>query len=564
MTDPQTEKIRSAFATARRIRDASGGNPDLLDGLARMLATIGDACILQFDRLVRENKRPLAHELVEGFLDLNPGHTALREKLVASYQAVKRNDWAITHLKALTEIEPDNGHAFARLGMALIQERRVPEAIAANERAHELRPDDAGIANNLANLLLNRGEIERAQALITRAVATLPDNPVLLRSMALIAQEAGQLELARDSFLRLSQITPDNAETHRLLGLLTTYTHDHPHIRELEALGSRMAPDDPQSVPLGFALFRAYDAIGDDRAFDRLDQANLRKRSTLDYDVRADVERMRDFERIYSQERLERHRNAGDPSRAPIFIVGLPRSGTTLTEQILASHRDIHGAGELDLVHPLHSLLDQQFLIADGDFATEPTAEAFKILGRRYLDAIAPAMKDKPRNTDKMPVNFMLVGFIRLMLPNAKIIHCRRAPLSSCFSLYSSFLPSQAQRYSWDLNDIADYYLAYRELMDHWHDVAADAIFDFSYEALIANQEEQTRKLLDFLELDFDPACLDFHNTDRTVRTLSAGQVRKGLYKGADDRAWRYADGLQPLIERLEAAGIDIKPGSSF
>ena len=297
---------------------------------------------------------------------------------------------------------------------------------------------------------------------------------------------------------------------------------------------------------LEFALGKAWMDVGvGGRAFAHLNSGNRLRRASFSYDVDADVARMDATAAAVGPELMGRHAGAGDPSDLPIFIVGMPRSGTTLIEQILASHPDVHGGGELTQLGALLGGAEYPGL------ASRLTGERLAQLGRAYSEQIAALAPGRRRVTDKTPANFLHAGLIHLMAPNARIIHCVRDPRDTCLSCYTTLFAS-GQRFAYDLAELGTYYRGYAALMDHWRArLPPDRFTEVRYEDVVADLEGEARRLVAFCGLEWDDACLDFHTTRRQVRTASANQVRQPLYRRSVGRWERYADHLGPLTAAL-------------
>jgi Sulfotransferase family len=325
----------------------------------------------------------------------------------------------------------------------------------------------------------------------------------------------------------------------------------------MEAAYRRSEPNSHDRAALGFGLFKAYENLGDyARAFSHLAEANRAHRNSYRYDPDLEGEIFGELKSFFSPARISRLAGQGYRSRTPIFIVGMPRSGTTLTEQILATHSMVGGGGELELMtnlvrSELMTPRDHKLILDEKHF----TADRLLRMGWTYLQAALPLAEGKPHVTDKMPLNFRWIGVIKAILPDAKIIHCRRAPLDTCFSIYASYFGSDGNRFAYDLDEIGAYYSHYSSLMAHWRAVFPDDIHDFVHENLVADQERETRRLLDFLDLPFEPACLEFEKTERRTATVSNAQVKRGLNAASKGRTDRYFDQLAPLRRKLAEAG---------
>jgi tetratricopeptide (TPR) repeat protein len=388
-------------------------------------------------------------------------------------------------------------------------------------------------------------------------VQLTPDDPDSHINLANALQEHGHLAQARDASARLLALHPTDAQAWSIHVGLKTFAAADPELDRMEALLAVPAASDEAQrdnrIVLEFALGKAWMDVGDvDRAFEHLSRANRLKRETFDYDVRGDAQRLAAIPG--GVDRLKPLLSGpGDPSELPIFVVGMPRSGTTLVEQILASHPDVSAGGELAAFH--HAVSDSGLSRRRPQSAmrsVEPmTSFDPSTLGRAYLHRVAPLAKGKRRLVDKLPGNFEYIGLIALALPNARIIHCRRDPRDVGLSCYATRFVS-AKPYAYDLLELGQYYRAYAGLMDRWRAALPPRqILDVQYEDIVADLEGETRRLLAFCGLPWDEACLRFHETRRPVRTASVNQVRRQLYGDSCGRWRAYESHLRPLIDAL-------------
>jgi tetratricopeptide (TPR) repeat protein len=473
---------------------------------------------------------------------LRPDHADAHGNLGATLLALGRAGEALSACRRRAELEPDAADAHDALAAVLLELGRPDEAVAASRRSVALRPDDADAQLRLGQGLRELGEIDGAEGWV---------------SLGVVLQELGQGADAAQAIDQALTIDPRSAAAWSVRGDLKTFMPGDP---DFDTLLGLLTDADSQGAPLEdrlnleFTLGKAYMDLGDaDRALGRLDAGNRLRRATLDYDVQEDSAQFAQIARSLDAARLNALAGGGDPSDRPVFIIGMPRSGTTLVEQILASHPQVHGAGELTALETILidqlgarlSPIDRARRLADlsaGDLAA---------MGGAYISRIRALAPGALRVTDKMPANFRFAGLIRLMLPNARIIHCRRDPVDTCLSCYARKF-SRGQPYAYDLRELGLYYRAYDALMAHWRRLLPmDRLIEVRYEQVVGDLEGEARRMIAFLDLAWDDACLTFHRTRRPVRTASVNQVRQPLYRTSVAR-WRpYEKHLGPLLDAL-------------
>lgn len=456
------------------------------------------------------------------------------------------------HRRAL-ELRPGFAEAHANLGRLLRETGRLVESERTLRRALELRPDDSGLQAHLAATLLEQGRVDAAEALYRQALARQPDTAETHENLANALADRGALEEAAAEYRQALSLQPGRAQTWYHLSLVKRFERDDPDRDAIEAALERDDLVERDRVYLEYAAGKAWADLGDepDRAFAHYAAGAREQRGLLDYDVAADEARMASIARVFDAQQLEALAGQGHDSAAPIFIVGMPRSGTTLIEQILASHPRVHGAGERPDLGALVELAGRE---RDGDFpdwlADLPPGECER-LGRAYCDAVVAPVADADRVTDKMPSNFLYAGLIRAILPRARLIHVRREPADTCVSCFT-YLFSGRQAFTYDLAELGRYYCAYDALMAHWRAVLpGEFLLELRYEDLVDDPHTWIGHMLAHCGLEWDDACLQFHRSDRAVRTASAQQVREPLYRRAVGRWKPYRAHLGPLLEAL-------------
>ena len=455
---------------------------------------------------------------------------------------------------------PDYVLAQIDLGCALKKQGRLEEAIDQFRQAISLEPDNVQAHYLLGSTLSLAAQTYEAVDAYQRVLELAPKHTGAMLGLGHVLKTVGRQEEAIESYRNCIRQKPHNGEIYWSLANLKTYQLTDEDIREME---SRVAgADDPDKkvseeskVNFLFALAKAYEDRGEfGRAWEYYHEGNTCRRMMENYDPVRDEVMNDEIVEVFNREFLSENTGLGHPSAEPIFVLGLPRSGSTLIEQILASHSQVEGTSELPYAGSVATSLNRNR--ADGvnypHALHELEEEHFKRLGGDYLEfARIHRTEGKPFFIDKMPNNFPTVGFIHLILPNARIIDARRYPLDSCLSSYRQLF-ARGQSFTYDLTEIGEYFLQYQRMMDHWHDVLPGRCLTVQYEEVVTDFDNQVRRLLEYCELPFEDACINFHQTERPVRTASSEQVRQPVYRKSVNFWRNHEEHLAELIEVLE------------
>ena len=492
--------------------------------------------------------------------DQTPSLAELLENGLAHHRAGRHADAAACYREILAH-EPTHPDANQLSGLLAKKAGNFDEAVARMRTSLEQRPDDAEVTYNLGNTHWERGDLETAIACYDRALAIKPDHENAWVNRGRTLQHLGREDEAAESFRRATQVKPTSGKGWENYTLTRRrFAPDDPDLAHMRAALDALDPMSAETRSLHFALARALSSHGArETAFAHYTAGNAIAFARASYDVADDERLFARIRAVFPADRLHRA-SAGDPDARPIFILGMPRSGTTLVEQILASHSAVDPGGERrDLANVV-----QQVRVAEQPTLGFPAwipaidADDEARIGRAYLDRL-PAPGDGTRHvTDKMPANFRLIGLIRRVLPNARIIHVQREPADICLSCFFQNF-TNGNMFAFDQTALGRYYRAYHALMAHWRAVMpAKAWLEVRYEDLIAEPETQVERLLSFCGLTWESACLTFHQTDRPVMTASMSQVRQPLYTSAVGRWRAYKPFLGPLFQALG----DLAPAS--
>ena len=521
----------------------------------------------------------------EQALSLKPDHAKVYNNLGNALRSLGRQEDAVARYKQVLAFKPDYAEAHYNLGNALQELGRHEEAVARYEQALALRPDFAEACNNLGNALHKLGRPDQAMVPLEQALALEPELAEAHSNRGNVLQELSRHDEAIASYEQALTLNPDFAEAHYNLGIslqdmgrqqdaVASYERalalkpDHAEARRsltlikpspdqiplLEQRLTEPSTSEEDAIHIHFALGDLlHQANSYTDAFEHFQKANTLKRKTINYDIRGHTVFVDRLIESYTKSFFETNTARGSDSELPVFIVGLPRSGTTLVEQIVSSHPQVFGAGELG------SLMSIEEGIAKEIETSRPYPEGISSckdsvaveFATRYLSELREYSPSAIRITDKMPSNFLRIGLIKTLFPKARIIHCIRNALDTCTSIFLNYLV-KGHDYSFDLEELGQYYLDYERLMRHWRGVLADEIFEVQYEELVTDQEPISRQLIEHVGLEWDNTCLDFHENKRAVKTASNLQVRRPIYNNSIDRWRRYEKQLAPLVAMLE------------
>lgn len=481
---------------------------------------------------------------------LSPDNAIAHYWLGRSLQDQERFAEAAASYRTVVALAPGFADAHCNLGYALQMMSRSEDAARCCRQAIALSPTYADAHNNLGYILASLGDFDAARASYEQALAHDPVYAAAYNNLGNLYKDIGDLDRAAVAYRKALSIQPDFARVHFNLADIKTFRARDDDFRALEKELARPKSSPVQARYLHFAMGKALEDLGAfEEAFAHFRTGNAIKRASVSYEEGKILGYLRDMADAYDDAALKRLAGAGAPSAVPIFIVGMPRSGSTLVEQILASHPRVLGGGErFDFDAALAAVVPEA---PARERAAGLTHAQLRALGEDYL-ARLPVLEDgRAHVTDKMPANFMHAGLIHLALPNAKVIHVTRDPADTCVSCYAKLFET-GQDFTYELGELGRYYVACRRVMDHWRAVLPAASFcEISYETLVSNLESETRRLLDFCGLDWDPACLAFHTTARAIQTASATQVRKPLYTSSIGRWKRYEGSIAPLLTEL-------------
>ena len=400
------------------------------------------------------------------------------------------------------------------------------------------------------------GQLAVAEAGYRSLIAENEHFHVAMYMLANILKSQGKLDEAAAFYQEIMVLEPGYTQAHFSYSGIHKYKdRSDPHINLMLDVQKRTALSDENRIHLDFALAKAFEDLGDyAQAFGYLKSGNDLRSREFNYDIASDAALIQSIMKAFSRDAISRLRINAETSNRPIFIVGMPRSGTSLVEKILASHSEVYGAGELDYMFALGT---SRFLGESNNFEYQSldsyAQSTFEEVGKTYLEKIRLLNDEASRITDKMPFNMMMVGLIKIALPNAKIVHCVRDARDTCLSIFKQNFTTGNYRFAYNLKAVAQFHNQYRVLMRHWHETMPGAIYDISYEALTQDPEHEIRKLLSACDLEFQESCVSFNKTEAVVKTASAFQVRQPMYTSSISLWEKYEQFLGPMLDELKA-----------
>ena len=511
--------------------------------------------------LHRQGKLQEAVAEYERAVTLKPDYADAHNSLGLAFQEQGKFSEAVAQFRQALALQPSLAEVHYNLGNALMKQWKLAEAVICYERALALRPDFVEAYCNLGNTLKEQGKLDAAVDRYRQALATNPRYADAYNNLGSALRDLGRLEEAHRAYEKAIELAPNRPLFYLSYATSKRFTPGDVHLATMEKLASDSSLAETDRMYLHFALGKAYGDLRDhEESFRHLIEGNALKRQRTVYDEAESRDLLGRIPAVFTPELMRDKQNLGDPSPVPVFIVGMPRSGTTLIEQILASHPKVFGAGELALLDAAVGTLRRP----DGGVVPFPEVvlsmggEQLRELGTSYVAAIRDLAPKAERITDKAPLNFRFAGLIHLALPHARIIHVRRDPIDTCLSCFSKLFAGD-QPYSYDLAELGRFYRYYEALMEHWRRVLPPGVMlEVQYEDITNDLEGQARRLVAHCGLEWDDACLSFHLTQRPVQTLSAAEVRQPIYRTSVGRSRPYQRVLGPLLEALSSESTSV------
>jgi|TARA_B110001452_G_scaffold267493_1_gene277644 tetratricopeptide (TPR) repeat protein len=481
-----------------------------------------------------------------------PGNPFLYNLIGSCYQNLNDLQTAKITFQHVLKLDNKNIAAFNNLGNVYKALKDFENAESNFKSALSLNPKYLNALVNYGSLKYELNYYEEAIELYNKAISFNDKIPMAHYNLGLVYQSLGQFDKSRFHLQELLKLDPRATRADKILSRFTKYEVGNSHINTMEQKLNEIELNDVEKINLLFALGKAYEDLNEyEKSFHYLKQGNITKKKLLNYNIERDIKTFQTLKQFFGNFDFSKINNKEFENKI-IFIVGMPRSGTSLVEQIISSHSEVYGAGELPYLENIMSndFFENKKLNLDKLKELNST-DKLKQIADRYKSLINNFDYKEDSITDKAPLNFRWIGLIKLILPNSKIIHCARDPKDNCFSLYKNIFDENLD-WTYDQNDLFKFYQEYRELMDFWKKNFPDYIYDVKYESLISNSKEEIENLLTFCQLDWEPECLEFYKNKRAIKTVSSAQVRESFYNSSINSNKNYDKFLAELYSSLD------------
>ncbi len=490
--------------------------------------------------LFREGKLRELVALGGGISETAPNAHVMFNVLGAAHTTLNDFDAALESYSRSLSLEPDYAEAHNNLGNMWVTSGDPDKAVEEFREALRLKPEYADAHCNLGKTLQAIGEVDEALACFQSALALRPDHPETLNHLGNVFVQTGDRQSALKYYDHAISIKPYDIDVHKNISAIRKYQPNDPQIAMMQDLLTSPDRSDKERMLLNFSLGKACDDIKNhEKSVQYLSEGNRLRKRQSGYEIENDTYLFESIKEAFAEpDAFPMSRDEPLETGIPLFIVSMPRSGTTLVEQILSSHSDVFGGGELDALTTAIQSLDWTDPDARGDVVSA--------IRQHYLSE-RPKQDGSRFVIDKSPINFRWIGFILAAFPESKIIHTKRDARAVFWSIFKHYFPTDGNLYAYDPEDLLEYISLYRDLMAFWHEKFPGQVYDLSYEHLTEHQEDSTRALLEFVGLEWQESCLSFQENKRSVRTASAMQVRQKMYQGSSE-AWR---NYEPFLKRF-------------
>ena len=482
----------------------------------------------------------------EKLVEITPQDALAHYNLGNTYRELTKFSKAEESYKKAISFKPDLFQAYYNLGIVSKNNYKLEEAEKYYRQAVHLNPNFAEACNNLGTVLDNLSKLDEAEIYYKKAIALKPDFAEAYNNLGTNLEQQGKLNEAQTMYEKAILINPGLTNAHRQLSLIKKFDNYDEHFQQMQKIYLDKNISSEQRCHINFALAKIYEDLENfKKSYQHFSEGNKIKKELLKYNIKNDIELFNqiklNFQKIeQNTPKIFKNENA----LKPIFIIGMPRSGTTLVEQIISSHSMVTGLGELPFV------LQFGYPVTTG--LLDSSEESLTKFRNDYLEKLESLRDKNLIITDKMPQNFLYVGLITACFPEAKILHVKRDPAAVCWANYKQWFKSENLGYSYSLEDIVEYYKLYNDLMEFWNKALKNKIYEVDYETLTINQESEIKKLIKYLELNWEESCLSPEKNERNVSTASNIQIRNKIFKGSSQKWKKYKPFLDGVLDNLD------------
>ncbi|XQW86439.1 tetratricopeptide repeat-containing sulfotransferase family protein [Thalassotalea piscium] len=464
---------------------------------------------------------------------------------------------AASYYKKVIVENPNHALAYLSLSYCLQQAGKLDDSEKACRQAISIAPHYSQAKEFLGQVLIAKGEYSKAKEWLNQLIINEPTNIRALYTFGNLLKSQGDFKQASKFYQKIWSIMPEYSQAHFTYSTIHKYKDiNDPHLLLMQTQYQGTNNTEENKIQLSFALAKAFEDLNQyEEAFKYLEAGNSIRFKRYNYHISSDELFIKNIMQTFNSDAINQLKIKAENSRTPIFIVGMPRSGTSLVEKIIATHSQVHGAGELDHFFQL----GMELINESSSFLFSPLAQyppqVLENIGHTYLSKIHLLSSTSRHVTDKLPFNMLLIGLIKIVFPNAKIIHCTRDAKDNCLSIYKKNFTTDNYRFAYDLKALGQFYNLYAKLMEHWHTVFPGEIYDVQYESLIKNPEHEIKKLITACDLPWEKECLNFHQSEAIVTTASAYQVRQPIYSTSVKLWKKYEKFIAPLLKELNKVG---------
>ena len=494
--------------------------------------------------IYKKGNLALAERACIEVLNKNPNIVFLHNLMGLIYAGQKKFDKAIKFYEMGIKIDPNFAIIYNNLGLLTLAQKLDDSEVRAENYYKKSISLDKNIPeplNNLGSLYTSSHKYDEAIECYKKAIALNPKFSPAYYNLGKAYLTIGKLIDAKNYLKKAIELNSNFSHAHRTLSRILKYDDKEKHLDELEASYNHAPKDSPSKMDLAFALGKAYEDLKKfDKSFNFYEEANLLRRKNISFSMQNEKETFQEIKNYFTQNLFSKFNESGCKNSNPIFILGMPRSGTTLVEQIISNHPRVFGADEVNFIP---SLIKKKF--------NQYNFEDFKKIGNEYINKMKKLSNNSDVTTDKLPINFYWIGFIKLILPNSKIIHCHRNPKDNILSIFKNHFPGGKVAFAYDLNEIVEYYNMYSDLMKHWNKTLPSFIHNIKYENLIENTKSSIQNLLKFCDLKWSDKCLNFYENKRPIQTASDVQARSKIYNHSVDSWKNYEKHLSKYFSKL-------------